>query len=384
VKKWYVYISILAIPLLGGTAAQLLRVVIAFMLHDAGVDVFSITLLSSSFMLSRAVFSPVIGKVADRGVNRALIVMGGFAGMLVDAYLYTIVPFPWMFILRILDGIYGAMTWPTMQALVHFSAAPTHRAKTMSIYFMMGTVGLSVGYLIYSAISGNMLYAVILIVMIYFTAILFAYPLRNVKEKREIHVSGDRGGFHGSFYPLTFLFGMYISLGNEVLLFYLTLIVGFSKVDATLILSLASILALGGSLMLGHIADRHGFIRSLVVLSILTPLSAALIAVNYVYSVIVGIFLFFVVGRGFMPISRSFTAARGKKISTSLGIVNFSSNIGSVIAPLIGGAIIDSFASLSLGMFTAVGIFFLLIALSISTSIVVFTRKSGFSIATGA
>jgi predicted MFS family arabinose efflux permease len=134
-------------------------------------------------------------------------------------------------------------------------------------------------------------------------------------------------------------------------------------------------------MMLGHVADKRGFFTAIVILAVMTPVSAVLLSINTLYSVMTGVFIFFVVGRGFMPISRSFTAARGKSISTSLGIVNFSSNIGSVVAPIAGGAMIDNFASLSYGIFTAVGLFFLSIAVCITLSIVLFLHKSSSSAA---
>ncbi len=375
VKKWSVYVSILALPLIGGVAARLLRVIIAFMLHDQGVSVFDITLLSASFMLARAFFSPVIGRMADRGTERITIIIVGFVGMSIDAYLYTIIPYPWMFALRIMDGMYGAMVWPTMQAMVHFASPAKIKAKMMSFYFMMGTIGMAIGYLIYSALMGNLMYSVMVVIITYSLGIILTMPLKNVKEKKRIN-RGESGNLHRSFYPLTFLFGMYASLGNEVLLFYLNLVMGISKVDATLILSVASILALGGSILLGHVSDSKGFSASLIILIVLVPASAMLIAINHIYSVLVGVIIFFVVGRGFMPISRSYTAAQGKKIGSALGLVNLSSNLGSVIAPIIGGAIMDSFLHEQYFIFTAVGMFFMIIAFAIAGVILIFMRAT--------
>ena len=121
-RRQGVYVSILVIPIFGGLAAQLLRIVIAFTLRDLGLTVFEITILSSTFMLARGLSAPLIGKLGDRGWSRYIIVTLGFLGLGIDSILYLIIPYPYMIGLRALDGVYGAMAWTTMQAWVHMAS----------------------------------------------------------------------------------------------------------------------------------------------------------------------------------------------------------------------------------------------------------------------
>ena len=378
VKRWKIYLGILSLPLLGGIAARLLRIVIAFMLRDAGISVFEITILFSSFMLSRAIFSPIIGRFADSGARRYMIIILGFIGLMIDAFLYTMVPYPAMFVLRIMDGIYGAMVWPTMQAIVHLSSPGRMRARIMSFYFVMGSVGMAIGYIFYSILMGNLLYAIFLVMAVYSINIAMSFSFKSIDNKpKKIQSQNTIVILNPFFYILTFMFGMYLSLGNEVLLFYLTIIVHMSRVDATLVLSVASMLALGGSIFLSHVADRHGVIVSLLLLSIISPISAVFLSINSTYLILIGIFLFFIAGRSFMPISRSFTATSGKKIGTALGFTNLSSNLGSVISPLIGGAMLDTFGSVTVGFFNVSGLIFILISsgITITTLLFFYHRK---------
>ncbi len=377
VKKLKVYAAILLIPLLGGTAARLLRVVIAFMLRDSGLSVFEITLIFSSFMLSRALFSPIIGHIADKGAKRYIIVIIGFTGLLIDAVLYLHVSVLGIFILRIMDGIYGAMVWPTMQAFVHFSSPKGLKARIMNLYFVMGALGMSVGYLIYTSLFGNVIYAVYLLVVMYSVEIATSFVFKNtVCEENSEKKQSAAHRIDMSLYVLTFFFGMYMSLGNEVLLFYLAEVIGLGKIDSTLILFLTGILALGGSILVSHVADKKGFSSSLILLGILAPLASVLISIDYIYAVLVGVFLFFIAGRAFMPVSRSFTASQSKKIGTSLGFINLSSNMGSVVGPLIGGVMMDTFYTQQIGIFTLVGMTFVIISLMISILTIIFIMRT--------
>ena len=376
-KKKFTYLSIIVIPLLGGAAARLLRVIIAFALRDLGISVFEITILSSAYMLTRALFSPIIGKFADAGgAKRHILVMIGFAGLLVDSQLYLHLPYFGILALRSLDGIFGAMVWPTMQALVHFSSPGRMRARIMSGYFVMGSVGMSAGYLLYSYFSGGVMRAILLLAVIYSAEILLALAFRETKEERK-KKKEDRAveKFGISLFTLTFFFGMYMSLGNEVLLFYLAEVIGVGKVDSTLILFGAGIIALIGSILLGHAADKKGFDLALKTLGILAPASAIMLAVNSVPIVIAGTILFFVAGRGFMPISRSFTASTSRNIGTSLGFVNLASNLGSVISPLIGGAILDYTEGSQVIVFNLSAVSFVAVGIIILANTIWFQRQ---------
>ncbi|HHE75666.1 MAG TPA: MFS transporter, partial [Candidatus Aciduliprofundum boonei] len=154
-KKVRIYRAILVIPLFGGIAARLLRVVIAFFLRDMGLTVFEITILGSVFMLTRGIFSPVLGKLSDKGVSRFLIVVIGFLGLGIDSLLYLHASYPLMLLLRGFDGLYGAMVWPTIQTFVHFSSEQRIKSRLMSVYYVMGGLGGYIGYLLYNTMLGN-------------------------------------------------------------------------------------------------------------------------------------------------------------------------------------------------------------------------------------
>ncbi len=370
------YFVILTVPFLGGFAAMLLRVIIAFSLRDAGATFFEITLLASSFMIFRALFSPIVGRLADYGFRRSYLMAGGFVGLLIDSQLYLHVAYDVIILLRIFDGIFSAMVWPTMQAVVHIYSEPSIKAKTMSLYFIMGSTGMSIGYLAYSYFIGNITYAILLIAVVYMAEIFTVLKVKNVGRKK-IKILEKQSDIDVSLYVLTFLFGMYLSLGTEVILFYLAEILYLGRETAASVLFLAGILSLLGNILMGHIADRHGYRQAMVLLGITAPISAFLLSLTCIYISIVGVFLYFISARAFMPVSRSLTASLSaqEKIGVNLGYVNLFSNIGSVIGPLIGGYALDLFYRERILFFNASAIIFLAVAVAIITMTYVFVGR---------
>ncbi len=360
------YFSILAIPLLGGVAVRLLRVVVAFFLRDLGATVFEITVLGAVFMLTRGILSPILGKLADRGWNRFIILSTGFLGLAIDSTLYLHASYPVMLLLRALDGMFSAMVWPTMQAYVHFSSPQSIKGRLMSTYYIMGGLGGSIGYLLYSALIGNIRYAIITVSLLYLLGIALSLPFRelSVTGKKEVREALSRRT--GIFlYTLSLFYGMFFALGSEVILFYLAEIMGMGRELTTLLLSAASMVALLGTFMVGHITDKFSYRHAIWCLTILSLLAGLFIMINNIFIVMAGTIIFFISGRGFLPISRSFAASSTKNVGTSIGLLNLTSNIGSVISPLIGGALLDFLRYSQIFIFNLSALFFFILSLAI-------------------
>ena len=362
-RKSRIYLAILIIPVFGGLAARILRVIIAFHLRELGVSIFEITILSSTFMLARGIFSPILGHIADKGASRYLLVVIGFVGLSVDSLIYPHVSYSFMLLLRSLDGIYGALAWPTMQALVHFHSPQNVRSRLMTSYFMMGGFGGSIGYIVSSYLMGNLGYAVLTVAVFYLLGIFLSYPLRNYKvEKKSEKVRMKVSGY---LYSLSLLYGMFFSLGGEVLWFYLAETMHLGNEMAVTLLFYLTVFALLGTFLVGHISDKKGYTVAMWFLALLAVISSIFLAINNLVLVLLGTAIFYVSGRGFLPVSRSFAATHTRGVGTSLGFVNLTSNLGSVVAPLIGGALMDHFEKARWGLFNVVAFIFIILAVGI-------------------
>lgn len=380
-SKYAIYTAILSIPLMGGIAARLLRVTIAFILRDYGLSVFEITLLSSTFMLTRGVLSPIIGKFADKGYRRLLLITSGLLGLALDSYLYTVVPYPFMLFLRALDGMYGAMVWPSMQAFVHFAAKKDMKARLMSLYFIMGSLGMSIGYIVYNFLLGNLYNAIITVIVMQLSAAFVALIFRGFE--REVRKVDDRDVVekgHGkvpvAVYTITFLFGMFVGLGNEVLMFYLAEVMGMGKYATTSFLFFAGLYSLFGSYTTGFYADKISMDKAIVLTALFGMLSCVLISIDNLFTVILGTLLFYISGRAFTPLSRSYAASKTKNIGAALGYINMSSNFGAVLSPLIGGVIMDYFGTGKIGILNLAALTFVGMGIALLINALILKRKS--------
>ncbi len=380
-SKYAIYTAILSIPLMGGIAARLLRVTIAFILRDYGLSVFEITLLSSTFMLTRGVLSPIIGKFADKGYRRLLLITSGLLGLALDSYLYTVVPYPFMLFLRALDGMYGAMVWPSMQAFVHFAAKKDMKARLMSLYFIMGSLGMSIGYIVYNFLLGNLYNAIITVIVMQLSAAFVALIFRGFE--REVRKVDDRDVVekgHGkvpvAVYTITFLFGMFVGLGNEVLMFYLAEVMGMGKYATTSFLFFAGLYSLFGSYTTGFYADKISMDKAIVLTALFGMLSCVLISIDNLFTVILGTLLFYISGRAFTPLSRSYAASQTKNIGAALGYINMSSNFGAVLSPLIGGVIMDYFSTGKIGILNLAALTFVAMGIALLINTLILKRKS--------
>jgi len=380
-SKYAIYTAILSIPLMGGIAARLLRVTIAFILRDYGLSVFEITLLSSTFMLTRGVLSPIIGKFADKGYRRLLLITSGLLGLALDSYLYTVVPYPFMLFLRALDGMYGAMVWPSMQAFVHFAAKKDMKARLMSLYFIMGSLGMSIGYIVYNFLLGNLYNAIITVIVMQLSAAFVALIFRGFE--REVRKVDDRDVVekgHGkvpvAVYTITFLFGMFVGLGNEVLMFYLAEVMGMGKYATTSFLFFAGLYSLFGSYTTGFYADKISMDKAIVLTALFGMLSCVLISIDNLFTVILGTLLFYISGRAFTPLSRSYAASKTKNIGAALGYINMSSNFGAVLSPLIGGVIMDYFGTGKIGILNLAALTFVGMGIALLINALILRRKS--------
>ena len=362
-RKSGIYLLILIIPVFGGLAARILRVIIAFHLRELGITIFEITILSSTFMLARGVFSPILGHFADKGVSRYFLMVIGFVGLSVDSLIYPHVSYSFMLFLRSLDGIYGALAWPTMQALVHFHSPKNIKSRLMTSYFMMGGFGGSVGYMVSSYLLGNLGYAVLTVAVFYLLGVFLSFPLRNYKiEEKSKKVRMKVSGY---LYSLSLLYGMFFSLGGEVLWFYFAETMHLGRETAVTLLFYLTILALFGTFLIGHISDKKGYSMAMWLLALLAIISSVFLVLNNLSLVLLGTILFYISGRGFLPVSRSFAASHTRGVGTSLGFVNLTSNLGSVVAPLIGGILMDHFENLRWDIFNVVAFIFVILAAGI-------------------
>lgn len=119
--------------------------ILPFYLELLGGEALEMGLLMSSFMVTRALLARYFGRLSDYIGRKRLVVLGaGIYALL--GYLFT-VPTVWsgLLLVRGLQGVASAMTWPVGEALIVDSSSPERRGRSLSFYIVAANLGFAAG-----------------------------------------------------------------------------------------------------------------------------------------------------------------------------------------------------------------------------------------------
>ncbi len=119
--------------------------VLPFYLDLLGGAALEMGLLMSSFMVTRALLARYFGRLSDLVGRKRLVVLGAAIYALLG-YLFTI-PTYWsgLLLVRGLQGVASAMTWPVGEALVVDSSSEDRRGGALSFYIVAANLGFAAG-----------------------------------------------------------------------------------------------------------------------------------------------------------------------------------------------------------------------------------------------
>lgn len=119
--------------------------VLPFYLELLGGSALEMGLLMSSFMVTRALLARYFGRLSDLIGRKRLVVLGAAIYALLG-YLFT-VPTYWtgLLLVRGLQGVASAMTWPVGEALVVDSTSETRRGRSLAFYIVASNLGFAAG-----------------------------------------------------------------------------------------------------------------------------------------------------------------------------------------------------------------------------------------------
>lgn len=122
--------------------------ILPFYFQDLGGGPFYYGILLASFMVTRALFSRSFGRLSDIFGRKNLVLVGASLYALLG-YLFT-VPEHWsgLLLVRALQGVASAMTWPVGESLITDSTPEATRGRAMSIYVLSNNLGFAAGPLV--------------------------------------------------------------------------------------------------------------------------------------------------------------------------------------------------------------------------------------------
>lgn len=366
--------------------------------QELGGGAFQVGILLASFMLSRAMMSSYFGHLSDRWGRKKLIVIGTLL-YAVLGILFTI-PSDWygLIFVRLFQGVASAMVWPVSKALVVDSSPPEKRGTSLSAYIVSSNTGFAIGpflgggvmlagveWLGMSAMESFKLSFYLIAILAFAALVWVAVKLQDVLGPEEIkRLNGKGNGFKlgqetkrnlNILYFNSFAHGFAFGMISPVTVLFVTSMF-FDPADQqagaiiSIVMGLASLAGLLVVMPVGRYCDKNGRKKAIVLGGFVAWTCTMLMPFSPAFWVVAAL----LIARN--PSINSHNAAvqamqadmipveiRGRL----MGYLEMLGNIGTVVGPIIGGALYDAFVGTDLatpfGTILGAGVPFFLSAL---------------------
>ncbi len=330
----------------------LFRPILPIFARRLGATGVEVGLLTSGFMLARAVTAYMMGKNADRTGRRTIYVRIGFFCVFMIAFGYFFIDsYFGLLFLRFCQGICSGLMWPATQIIVVEQTDKTYRTRALSLYQITGRIGgllsravLGV-ILIITARIGLSELSSFRVIFIIGAIILFGGFIDTlfVPEYKKAPRIEKKGKPPYSIFLLGFVFGAMMALAPISIVFF-NEFYGISPLAIAILLLGLDVLTIAAMYGSSHLTDSIGIKRSLWF--VIIPCFAAALLLPFVRVFIIFVAIYFMLRMSissFVPISRAYVTNNSTEVGSNLGTLNMLTNLGSVVGPIIGGFIYDYF-----------------------------------------
>ncbi|MCE4624244.1 MAG: MFS transporter [Desulfurococcales archaeon] len=342
------YTLILAGVLIAGVGAGVARPALTYYLrYDIGSTVLAAASLTSSFMLGRTLGSIISGVTGARAPGRRhLLASLPLAGAALVIYSFPQLRAPPLILG--FTGVWGLMAgvaWPTVQVGVS-DVQPRRSTTLLSIYFAVGTLGISVGNELFGVLETS--YSSMLklgSLLILSSTPLFALSLYKLPRSGEQGRARTSRGWGDGVILYTWILAAAFALGflsgvlRDYFYIYAHETLGLSRGALGHTLAAAGVLGVAVSIPMGVLADKYTTWRVLPPLLALALLGSLLLLTPR--ASIPGYILAALSVRASLPQTRNAALAPGGRGSLLVGASNSMSSIGMTLSPIIAGIIHD-------------------------------------------
>ncbi|WFO74746.1 MFS transporter [Desulfurococcaceae archaeon MEX13E-LK6-19] len=337
------YVTALYVVVVGMVVAGFIRPLIVFsVLEEQGL--FYVALLTTGFMVSRGFASLCTGfLIKERGYRLS----GALALFLwcLSIMLYTIVPWQFYPIVRVLEGFSAGLLWPLMQSLVMASVPMEYRSRAMSLYFIAGSIaynaGIWAGGFIEEYLGQTVLFVfsitLLLAAVIPYTLIAPTHVSRREKSIKKIRMSYMRVFRElSSVIPLVVIVGGMTGLSLDYIMAYAKNVSGYTSILARILWSYTGYAALVVSYIVSYIMDKHPSRSIPLAIGYIVIASLAILSLKLLPEILYMLTILPRVSNTvFKPIIRGYAAKTTSDPELATTAINFLSNISAAFIPLI-------------------------------------------------
>jgi MFS family permease len=327
------------------------RPILPIFARRLGATGLEVGLLTSGFMVARAITAFAVGKRIDISGKKKIFINLGFFIIFIIAFGYFFMSsYHGILFLRFCQGICSGLMWPAAQIMVVEQADKKFRTRALSLYQITGKIG--------GLLSRVFLYVILLItahygfseiasfrtVFIIGGAILFIGFLEtlSIPEHKTIVTQRRKGRPPYSIFLLGFAFGAMLAIG-PISLVFLNEHYGITPAGIAILLLVLDALTITAMYGSSHLSDKIGIRRSLWF--VLIPCFLSAIYLPIVAAFIVFVIFYFVMRMAissFMPIARAYASSFDTEVGSNIGTLNMMTNFGSVVGPIVAGLLYDN------------------------------------------
>ena len=326
------------------------RPILPIFTRHLGASALQIGLLTSGFMIARAFTSAAGGYIIDRGISsRLLIRIGvGIAAILILGFYFSNY-YITVLMVRIAQGVCSGLIWPSAQIMVGEYSDPNIRARALSLYQIVGRVGMiaSRGLLAIILLIGFNLgfsemggFRLTFLVGSFILGLGFVQTL-TITERPEVHIDQKKAIHFHPIFILTFIIGGLMAM-QSITILYFNEMFQLKPVMIVTILLIIDIALLITTYFISYLADRVGIQPALFI--IIVPCVAAASALPLMKNIIPFVLLWFIIRitiSAFIPVARSYATKLPTGIGSNIGFLNMATNLGSAIGPIVAGFLYD-------------------------------------------
>ncbi|HLC60624.1 MAG TPA: MFS transporter [Candidatus Nanoarchaeia archaeon] len=320
--------------------------------ESLGANGFLIGLIFGSFTLSRALFTPLIGRLSDLKGRKNLLVIG-LAGYTILSFFYAAADTTSsLIIIRFFHGLASAMVLPISMAYIGDIAPKNEEGKYLGTFTISFFMGLAAGPVIGGALHyiwhmNAAFYAMGAISFLSLLLLVFMLPEINAHKKTK--PSSIRVILKDKTMQAMFIFRLMNAFGISALMGFLPLLAERINITIFQIGFVVTANLLVSSLFqryFGILADKSDKVAMLIAGSIMMLIALALMPLSANFYTL----LLFNILMGFgsavsIPAGSAITAQLGRKLGMGsvMGIFNTAFGIGGGIGPIIAGLIMVAF-----------------------------------------
>ena len=316
---------------------------------DLGANGLMIGLIFGSFTLSRAIFTPWIGRLSDYKGRKNLLLVG-LTGYTILSFFYAVATSTTSLVtVRILHGLASAMVLPISMAYIGDIAPKNQEGKYLGTFTIAFFMGLAVGPIIGGALHdiwhmNAAFYAMGAISFLSLLLLIFMLP--EINAHKNIKPSSFKTILKEKTMQAMLIFRVMNAYGIAALMGFLPLIAERINVTVFQIGFVVSANLLVSSLFqryFGIVADKSDKVAMMVAGSIMMLIALALMPLSTGFYTLLLFNILMGLGSAIsIPAGSAITAQLGKKLGMGsvMGLFNTAFGIGGGIGPIVAGIIL--------------------------------------------